>query len=206
MNKRAPHWILWLRVGTHLVALAPLTVLVWALLRDRLGPDPVREVILRTGRYALIFLILSLVPTVIAMISHFRPVLRVRRALGLYAFMYATLHFLSFAGLDFGFDLGFLTPAILEGRRELVGLSALIILAPLALTSTNGWMKRLGRHWRRLHRLVYMAGILAVLHYVYRFKELRAAPILAGVALGALLIVRLPRVADRIKATHQTHR
>ena len=201
MNKRGPHWIVWLRVGTHVAAWAPLVVLVWASWRDRLGPDPVREVTLRTGRYALIFLILSLVPTVIRLISDFKAALRVRRALGLYAFMYATLHFLSFAGLDFGFDLGLLTQAILEGRRELVGLSALIILVPLALTSSKGWMKRLGRRWRRLHRLVYLAGILAVLHYVYRFKELRAAPILAGVALGILLLVRLPPIAKRIGPT-----
>ena len=200
MTRRPQHSVLWLRVGTHVASLAPLALLVWAYWRDLLGPDPVREVTLRTGRYALLFLLLSLVPTVIGMIRPLRMVLRVRRAIGLYAALYAGLHFLSYAGLDYGFDPVFLPQALLEGRREQLGLGALVILAPLALTSTNHWMKRLGKRWKRLHRLVYLAGMLAVLHYVYRFKELRAAPILAGAALGILLLLRLPPIASRIRA------
>ena len=200
MTKRASHSVLWLKVTTHAASLAPLIALMWAYWQDALGPDPIREVTLRTGRYALIFLILSLVPTVISKIRPLRVALRLRRAIGLYAALYAALHFLSYAGLDYGFDPVFLPQALLEGRREQLGLGALIILAPLALTSTNGWMKRLGRRWKRLHRLVYLAGILAVLHYVYRFKELRVAPILAGVALAILLLLRLPPIANRIRS------
>lgn len=200
MTKRTPRKVLWLRIITHIVALAPLALLVWAFGRDHLGPDPIKEATWRTGRYALIFLILSLVPTVVGMISRFKAALRIRRTLGLYAFAYAALHFLIVAGLDFGFDSSLLLQAIIESRRDWLGLAALVILLLLTATSTTSWMKRLGKNWKRLHRLVYLAGALAVAHYVYRFKELRAAPILAGVALGVLLVARLPFVASRIRA------
>jgi sulfoxide reductase heme-binding subunit YedZ len=175
--------------------LAPLTVLVWGYVQGGLGPDPTGVAIRRTGRYAIVFLILSLVPTAVKLISGSTVLLRIRRILGLYAFTYAALHFLAFAWLDYGFDWTFLLPALVEGRRSLVGLAALLILIPLALTSTSGWVRRLGKNWRRLHRLAYLASILAVLHYVWTFKELRIMPVLAGVIVLSLLVVRIPPVA-----------
>jgi sulfoxide reductase heme-binding subunit YedZ len=186
---------LWLKIVVHVVALLPLAILVWQYLQDRLGPDPVGEVIRRTGRYAIVFLILSLVPTAVKLIAGSGALLRIRRILGLYAFMYVALHFLGFAWLDYGFDLHFLLPALVDGRRTLVGLVALIILIPLAVTSTSGWIRRLGKNWKRLHRLTYLASVLAVLHYVWSFKEFRLAPIVAGAFLLLLLAVRVPPVA-----------
>jgi sulfoxide reductase heme-binding subunit YedZ len=182
----------WLRLVVHSAALLPLALLIWAWWHNRLGPDSVAELTRRTGRYALIFLMLSLTPTVIARASGYRGVLRVRRALGLYGFMYAVLHFLSFTGLDYGFDFGLISQAVQEGRLVQVGLVALIMLVALAMTSTRGWMRRLGRNWKRLHRLSYVAAGLAVLHYAWRFKELRTAPLLVGAALLLLLVARLP--------------
>jgi sulfoxide reductase heme-binding subunit YedZ len=152
----------------------------------------------RTGRYALAFLILSLVPTVIATVPGFKAVLQIRRALGLYAFMYAVLHFLVFVELDYGFDFGLIVIAIVEGPFVLVGLAALIILTLLAVTSTAGWKRRLGRNWKRLHRLVYLAGGLAVVHYAWRFKELRRMPVLTGAVLLLLLMARIPPIARRL--------
>ena len=138
------------------------------------------------------FLMLSLTPTVMAKVFGIREVLRVRRALGLYTFLYAATHFLIFIGLDYGFDLGLILLAIRDSRFILVGAAALIILATLALTSTKGWMKRLGKNWKRLHRAVYVAAALAVWHYAWAFKELRIKPIAYGVVLAVLLILRLP--------------
>jgi sulfoxide reductase heme-binding subunit YedZ len=189
----------WLQVATHIGALTPLAVLIWLFWQDRLGPVPITEVIRRTGRYALILLILSLVPTVVMTITGYRELVPVRRWLGLYTFFYAALHFLAFAGLDYRFDGKLITQALLEGRREFVGLVALTILGLLALTSIRGLMVRLGKAWKRLHRLVYLAGALVVLHYVWTYKELRRWPVLAGVALMVLLIARLPPIAERLR-------
>jgi len=188
----------WLQVVVHIAALVPLAVLLGMFCQGQLGPVPIGEVIRRLGRYALVLLILSLVPTVVATITGYGGMVRVRRALGLYAFLYAVLHVLSFAGLDYGFDFGLIARAVLEGRREIVGLVALVILGLLALTSTRGWMKRLGVFWKHLHRLVYLAGGLVVLHYIWNYKVLRTWPALAGVALALLLAARVPWVADRL--------
>jgi sulfoxide reductase heme-binding subunit YedZ len=185
----------WLRLVVHSAALLPLVVLIWAFWQNRLGPDAVAEATRRTGRYALIFVMLSLTPTVIARVSGYRDVLRIRRALGLYGFMYAVVHFLVFTGLDYGFDFGLILQAVREGPLVRVGLVALIVLVPLAVTSTTGWVRRLGRNWKRLHRLSYVASGLAVLHYAWRFKELRTGPLLVGAALLLLLLARLPPMA-----------
>lgn len=185
----------WLKGVVHGAALIPLIALGWKYWQGQLGPDPVGEAVRRSGRYALILLLLSLVPTALRLVTGYRGALRVRRALGLYSFMYASLHFLVFAGLDYGFEFDLILQAMFEGRRIPVGAAALALLIPLAITSTTGWIKRLGKNWRRLHRLVYLAAGLAVLHYVWTFKELRAAPIVAGAALLVLLVARIPPVA-----------
>jgi sulfoxide reductase heme-binding subunit YedZ len=195
---RAPK-LSWLRVAVHVGALLPLATLLWAAQQHRLGPDPVGEAILRTGRYALALLLLSLLPTAIRLASGWARALRVRRALGLYAFLYGVLHLAIYAGLDYRLDAGLLLQAVREGRSVQVGLAALLILVPLAATSTRGWVRRLGPNWRRLHRLVYLAAALAVLHYAWKFKELRREPLVAAASLALLLLLRLPPVAGLLR-------
>jgi len=184
-----------LQIATHVGALTPLAALTWLFWQDRLGPVPVVAVTRLLGRYALALLLLSLVPTVVRTVTGVSKVARLRRPLGLYAFLYATLHVLAFAGLDYGFDLGLIVTTIRESRREIVGLGALLILGLLALTSIPALMRALGKTWRPLHRLVYVAAGLVVLHYLWNYKELRRWPVLAGVALALLLAARLPPVA-----------
>ena len=186
---------LWLKVATHVAALTPLAVMGWAYWQDQLGADPIGLLTRRTGRWAIVFLLLSLLPTFLRMLTGFRGLLPVRRALGLYGFLYAGLHFLVFVGLDYQFDVPLIWGGVREDRRVIAGLVAGFILVPLALTSTRGWIKRLGKNWKRLHRLVYLAALLAVLHYAWTFKELRVAPVVAGAVLLLLLAVRLPPVA-----------
>ena len=185
-----------LRPLVHVVGLAPLVYLLAMYSREGLGADPVGEAIRRLGRPALAFLVLSLVPGAVRLVSGSRRVLWVRRALGLYAFLYAVLHVLSVVGLDYAFDVSLIVGTLLRGRRVYVGLGAFLVLVPLAVTSTGGWMKRLGRNWKRLHRVSYLAAALAVLHYVWTFKEVRALPLLASGLVIALLVVRLPPLAD----------
>jgi sulfoxide reductase heme-binding subunit YedZ len=190
----------WLQIVAHIGALLPLALLVWGYAQDQLTADPIREITLRTGRYALTLLILSLACTPVHIVFGFKQVLRVRRALGLYAFLYASLHLLTFVGLDYGFDLALVGRAILEKRFVQVGFLTFLILLPLAITSTRGWMKRLGKNWKRLHRLVYLAALLDVVHFVWVVKAGNPRPLPYGVVLALLLVVRIPGVRSFVSS------
>jgi sulfoxide reductase heme-binding subunit YedZ len=183
----------WLKILVHVGALLPFVFLVRDYALNLFLVDPVREITTRTGRMALILLLLSLACTPINTLFGFRRALRVRRALGLYAFMYAGLHFLTFVGLDYGFDLEFLGPAIFDQRYVIVGFAAFLLLLTLALTSTRGWQRRLGRTWKRLHKFAYLAGILAVVHFLWLVKDPRE-PLRFAAVLLLLLALRIPRV------------
>ena len=186
------HWF-WIIV--NIAALTPLLLLLWNFWNDNLGADPVAYITKKTGQSAIILLGLSLACTPINTVFGFRQVLTVRKSLGLYAFMYAALHLLNFVGLDYGFNLNYiLADALLKKRYMIVGLSAFLILLPLAITSTKGWMKSLGRNWKRLHKFVYAAGILAVLHYFWLVKLDVTWPLIYASILAGLLILRVPRV------------
>lgn len=189
----------WLQILTHLGALLPLAVLAWKYAQNQLTANPIREITLRTGRAALVLLVLSLACTPIYVVSGFQPVLRLRRPLGLYAFLYAALHGLTFAGLDYGFNLALIGEEVRQKRFVQVGFLAFLILLPLALTSTQGWMARLGRNWKRLHRLVYLAALAAVVHYVWAVKADVRKPLLYGAVVAALLVFRIPAVQNGVR-------
>jgi len=184
---RAPWWV-WL---VHAAAWAPLAALAWAAATGGLGYDPVGEATRRAGRCALIMLGVALLPGPLARLGGVRQALRVRRALGLYAFGYAALHFLVYAGWGYRFRLGDLWVAVRQSPLVWVGLGALLIELALAVTSTRRWQARLGPWWRWLHRLVFVAAALAVVHYAWASKDLRPEPVLAGAVLIALLALRL---------------
>jgi len=187
----------WLRVMVHVGALLPFVFLAQDYVFGAFIIDPVKEITVRTGRTALILLFLSLACTPLHTIFGFRQALRVRRALGLYAFFYVSLHFLTFIGLDYAFDLKLLGPAIVDQRFVIVGFLAFLILTVLALTSTRGWQKRLGKRWKRLHKFVYLAGLLAVVHFLWVLKDPRE-PLRYGVVLSLLLVLRIPRVRKAV--------
>jgi sulfoxide reductase heme-binding subunit YedZ len=187
----------WLQILTHIGALLPLAWLLWDYWQGQFIVDPVKEITTRTGKPALILLILSLACTPMNTIFGFKQALRVRRPLGLYAFMYAGLHFLTFLGLDYGFDLHLIRQDILDQRYVLVGFAAGLLLLSLAITSTRGWQKRLGRNWKRLHRLVYLAGILAIIHFMWLVKDIRE-PLRYGAVVALLLIVRIPGIRKAV--------
>jgi sulfoxide reductase heme-binding subunit YedZ len=127
----------------------------------------------------------------------------VRRALGLYAFLYASVHFAIFVGLDYGLDLDLIPQAIFDQRYVVVGFAAGLILLALAITSTKGWQKRLGRTWTQLHRLVYLAGVLVIVHFLWLVKDIRE-PLRYGALLALLLALRLPPVRRAVsRARHR---
>jgi sulfoxide reductase heme-binding subunit YedZ len=193
----------WLQILTHAGALWPLAQLVWDHWQNSFIVDPVRETMTRTGHAALGLLLLSLACTPIHTLFGFKQVLRVRRALGLYAFMYAGWHFLTFIGLDYRFDFELIVPAIFDQRFVLVGFVAFLLLLPLAVTSTRSWQKRLGKNWKRLHRLVYLAGVLVVLHYLWLVKDINK-PVRYGAVLGLLLMLRIPPIRKAAKKIRRT--
>lgn len=187
----------WLQILTHVGALLPLAWLLWEAWQGQLIVDPVKEITTRTGKTALILLILSLACTPLNTIFGFKQALRVRRPLGLYAFLYVGLHFLTFLGLDYGFDLHLIRQDILDQRYVLVGFATGLLLLTLAITSTKGWQKRLGKNWKRLHRLVYLASILDIVHFAWLTKDIRE-PLRYGGLVALLLIVRFPAIKRAI--------
>lgn len=190
----------WLQVLVHVGALAPLAWTIWQYWQGLFLVDPVREITTRTGRAALLLLVLSLVCTPLGTVFGFKQALRVRRALGLYAFLYASLHFATFVGLDYGFDADLLSQAIFDQRYVLVGLASGLILLALTLTSTRGWQKRLGKNWKRLHRLVYLAALLAIVHLAWILKDPRD-PLRYLAVLALLLVLRIPPVRRGVSRT-----
>jgi sulfoxide reductase heme-binding subunit YedZ len=180
------------QILVHVGSLVPLALLIGDAITDNLTVNPIQDITFRTGKAALVLLVLSLACTPLNTLFGFREALRVRRALGLYAFLYVSLHFLIFIGLDYTFDLSLIREAIVEKRYALMGFAAFLTLLPLALTSTKGWQKRLGKTWRALHRWVYLAGILAVIHFVWLVKSDIREPLAYGAVVLLLLILRIP--------------
>lgn len=172
----------------------PLVLLIIDAALGQLGAEPIRAAILRTGKAALVQLVLSLACTPLNTLFGFKAVLKVRRALGLYAFMYAAIHFTLFVGVDYGFNWVLLKDALLSKRYTLVGMGAGTILLVLAATSFKYWQKRLGKRWKRLHRLVYLAALLAAAHFIWLVKPGVVEPYYWLAGISVLLLLRLPVV------------
>ena len=195
MARRRNEW--WLRrVIKPLVLLAVLTPAAWytaGLLLDRLGANPIEAVTRGTGDWALRLLLVTLAMTPLRRATGWTGWLRLRRMLGLGAFFYGTVHLLLYLWLDQFFDWPEIWADILKRPFITVGMLTWGLLLPLALTSTRGWMRRLGRGWARLHRLVYLAAPLAVLHFWW-MREAKVAviePLLYAVLLAGLLALRV---------------
>jgi sulfoxide reductase heme-binding subunit YedZ len=175
-----------------LAALIPLARLVWKAFHDALGANPIEVVTHSTGDWTLIFILLTLSITPLRRITRQYWLIGVRRMVGLFAFFYGTLHFLTYIWLDKFFDVHEMLIDVAKRRFITVGFSAFVLLIPLAVTSTKGWIRRLGgKNWQRLHRLVYLTGILAVVHYVWLVKADLHKPIEYGVVLAILLAYRV---------------
>ena len=172
-RKKTARLLTWL---THIGAWIPLGVLLWEYFTNNLGVDPVREILFHTGTTALVLLVLSLAVTPVTIIFGWKQVIPLRRPLGLYAFFYVCLHLLTFLGLDYAFDLAFIIDGIIEQPFVLVGTAAFLLLIPLAVTSTKGWQRRLGRRWKTLHKLRYVIIMLALVHFFWLIKNIYLEP------------------------------
>lgn len=156
-----------------------------------LGANPIEKVLNRLGFWTLTFLTLSLVPTPAKAFLGLSWPVRIRRALGLLAFLYACLHFTTYVAVDQFFDWQVIGKDLTKRPFIIVGFATLLLLAPLALTSTDAMVRRLGYvRWKQLHRLAYAAGALAIVHFLWRVKRDHTRPLLFAAAIGALFALR----------------
>jgi methionine sulfoxide reductase heme-binding subunit len=180
------------KLGVFLLGLAPVAWLSYAAFTENLGANPIVEITHETGVWTLRLLALTLLITPLRRLTGWNWLIRFRRMIGLFAFFYGTLHFLTYFWLDQFFDLHSILKDIVKRPFITVGFTAFVLLIPLALTSTTGWIRRLGgKRWNRLHRLVYVSAILGVVHYYWLVKADVSRPIRYGAIIGVLLLARL---------------
>ena len=188
----------WLKPAVFIVCALPLAKLAVDAAGANLSANPIAEVMNRLGFWTLSMLVVSLAATPMKALFGFTAQMRVRRMLGLFAFFYGLCHFLVYLALDQAFDFSDIGADIAKRKFITVGFAAFATLVPLAVTSTDGAVKRLGfRRWKRLHRLAYVAAVLGVVHFVWRVKADYLEPVLFGIAVLALLLSRL--VPERVK-------
>jgi len=191
LNKKRQ--IILLKVVVWLIGLTPAAWLSWRGFSGGLGANPIEELLHRLGGAALILLITTLAVTPLRRITGWNILTQVRRLLGLFGFFYLTLHFLTYAVLDQTLDWEFILEDLTERRYIVVGFTAWLLLIPLAITSTKGWIRRLGKKWHNLHRLAYVSTSLGVLHFFWQVKADTYWPLVATIVLVILFLLRLRR-------------
>ena len=168
--KKPPSRFTPLQIAMHVYAWSVFVFLVFDFFTGNLSANPIQELEQRTGRHALTLLVLSLACTPLNTLFKWPELLKRRRALGLYSFLYAAIHVLIYMDLDYGLAWSFILQDVIEKPRLIVGALAFLIMIPLAWTSFDIWKKRLGRNWKRLHQLVYVLAPIVVLHYAWSKK------------------------------------
>jgi methionine sulfoxide reductase heme-binding subunit len=178
-------------------------VLLLRWLGDDLPINLNRYLMLRSGTIGLVLLVVALACTPLSMISGWRGVIQIRRPIGLYAFAYLCAHLLVYAVAENELDPQLILRDLGERWAMSVGLLSLLLLVPLAVTSTRGWQRRLGQRWKLLHRLIYVAALLGVLHYYWLDRDIKTLPLIYAAVVGALLVMRLPPVRRALARLRQ---
>jgi sulfoxide reductase heme-binding subunit YedZ len=182
----------WSKPVVFLLCLLPLAVLGWQALHGELTANPIEFITHATGDWTLRFLVITLCITPFRRTLRLPELIRFRRMLGLFAFFYACLHFTTYIWLDKFFDLSEMWKDIAKRKYITVGFTAFLLLIPLAVTSTAGWIRRLGgKHWLMLHRLIYFSAALGVIHYYWQVKSAVIRPLTYGAIVAVLLLWRL---------------
>ncbi len=182
----------WTKVVVFLFSLAPFGALVWRILHNQLGANPVEFLQRATGDWTLRFLVFTLAITPFRKLFRLPELIRFRRMLGLFAFFYVSLHFLTYLGPDQSFSLSAMWKDVAKRPFVTVGFTGLLLLIPLAITSTAGWIRRLGgRRWQLLHRAIYFAAVCGVIHFYWLVKSDIRKPVFYGVLVAILLLWRV---------------
>ncbi len=190
-----------LKVAVFLAALIPLGLLGLKAYEGNLGANPIEVITHATGDWTIRFLLITLSITPLRRITGWQGWIRFRRMLGLFAFFYGFLHFMTWLWLDKFFDVHEMIADIYKRRFITVGMAALLLMTPLALTSTRGWIRRLGKRWQKLHRLIYASAILGVIHYWWLVKADVSKPEQYAVILAVLLGIRVVIAARKRSRT-----
>jgi methionine sulfoxide reductase heme-binding subunit len=186
------------KAGVFGACLIPLVVLAWQALTSNLGANPIDEITDQTGIWTLRFLLITLAVTPARRLTGWNRLIQLRRMLGLFAFFYGSLHFLTYIWLDQFFAVEDIIADVMERPFITVGFTSFVLLIPLAVTSTTAMIKRLGgKWWQRLHRLIYAIAIGGVVHYLWLVKADIQQPLIYGSILAALLVYRLWDVYGR---------
>ncbi len=173
------------------LALVPLAALIFFVLTGRTSANPAEDILLTTGIWALRFLLLTLAITPLRRLTGWNILIQYRRMLGLFAFFYATVHMSSYIAFDRFFAFGEILADVAKRPFITAGMAAFLLMVPLAITSTRGWIRRLGRRWQLLHRLIYLSGLAACLHFIWKVKVVLGEPVYYAAILGVLLAFRL---------------
>jgi len=180
------------KVAVFLLCLIPFGELVWRIIKSELGANPVEFLQHATGDWTLRFLVFTLCITPFRKLLNLPDLIRFRRMLGLFAFFYVSLHFLTYLGPDQAFDLAAMWKDVAKRPFITVGFAAFVSLIPLAITSTAGWIRRIGgKRWQMLHRLIYFAAVCGVIHYYWLVKSDVRKPVFYGALVAILLAWRL---------------
>jgi methionine sulfoxide reductase heme-binding subunit len=181
----------WIKVLVFALCLIPLARLVWEGFHQGLGANPIEFITHTTGDWTLIFLVLTLAVTPMRKLLHRPELIRFRRMLGLFAFFYAFLHFSTWIGLDKFFDLADMLHDVRKRPFITAGITGFVLMIPLAVTSTRGWIRRLGgKRWQMLHRLVYVSAGAGAVHYYWLVKSDVRKPLIYGTLIALLLLYR----------------
>jgi sulfoxide reductase heme-binding subunit YedZ len=182
----------WTKVVVFAACLVPVALLVWRGLQNNLSADPVKFITHSTGSWTLNFVVITLAVTPLRRILRLPLLIRFRRMFGLFAFFYGSLHFLTWIWLDNFFAWDAMWKDVLKRPFITVGFAAFVLMIPLAVTSTAGWIRRLGgKRWQRLHRLIYVTAVLGVIHFDWLVKSDKRQPLLYAILVAALLAWRL---------------
>ena len=174
-----------------LACLIPALLLGWDAFTGGLGVNPIEDITHRTGDWALRFLLVTLAVTPLRWLAGWNGLVRFRRMVGLFAFFYAVLHFSTYLVFDHFFDLLLIIDDVAERKYVTAGFVGFVLMIPLAVTSTQGWIRRLGRRWAVLHRLVYASAVAGVVHFLWLVKIDIGEPLIYAVILAILLGARL---------------
>ena len=173
------------------LSLWPIYVISYQIIFNQLGPEPVDRIINHFGEWTLIFILLTLSMTPLKKITKLVEWIKFRRMLGLFTFFYASIHMLSYVGLDYRFDFEPLINDVLKKKFIFIGFSAWLLLIPLAITSSERMVRLLKQNWKKIHRLIYIIGIFGVLHYIWLSKTIFFKPLIFLILLIILLLFRI---------------
>ena len=181
----------YLKPGVFILSLIPFLIITYKIFFDRLGPEPVKEITHHTGEWTLIFIVLTLLMTPLKRITKSNIWISFRRMLGLFVFFYATLHLLTYIGLDYRFDWSPILNDVVKKKYIFIGFAAWILLLPLAITSSRKMVILLKNNWKKLHRLIYVIAIFGSLHYIWLSKTIFFKPLIYFIIIFVLLALRI---------------